>query len=68
MSAPVVGALLGVGAQIYANVVQKLPALREPWKHVIAGGVGSGMAVWLVDYEERAEKELEGRVHHSLSR
>lgn len=60
MSAPIIGALLGVSVQIYANVVQKLPVMYTPWRHVVTGALGAGLASYVVEYEERAEKELDG--------
>eukprot|EP00890_Picochlorum_soloecismus_P005413 jgi/Picsp_1/5873/NSC_03231-R1_protein len=61
MSAPIIGALLGVSVQIYANLVQKLPGMYTPWKHAITGALGAGFASYLVEYEERTAKELDGK-------
>jgi len=60
MSAPIVGALLGVSVQIYANLVQKLPVMYTPWRHVMSGALGAGFASYVVQYEERTAKELDG--------
>ena len=60
MSAPIIGALLGVSVQIYANLVQKLPVMYTPWRHAITGALGAGFASYVVEYEERAAKEIDG--------
>jgi hypothetical protein len=59
-SAPVVGALLGVGVQIYTNAVRKLPLMRSPWQHVIAAGAGAAFGSYLVQFEKETEKDLSG--------
>lgn len=59
-SAPLVGALLGVGVQLYVNGVRKLPLMRDPWLHVLWAGAGASFGTWLVSFEERTEKDLAG--------
>jgi len=62
MSATVVGALLGVGVQLYANVAQKLPALSSPWRHAASAVIGAGVASLVLDVEERATKDVQERM------
>lgn len=64
MSATVVGALLGVGVQLYANVAQKLPALSSPWRHAASAVIGAGVASLVLDVEERATKDVQGGFFH----
>lgn len=67
MSATVVGALLGVGVQLYANVAQKLPALSSPWRHAASAVIGAGAASWVLGVEERATKDVQGKVFMAIS-
>lgn len=60
VSAPVFGAVLGVGVQLYVNAVRKYPLMRTPWMHVAWAGAGAAFGTWLVDFEERTEKDLTG--------
>lgn len=62
MSSSIVGALFGVGVQMYANVARKMPAMSSPWKHVVSGFVGAGAASWLVEYEDRTTKVVQGKL------
>lgn len=64
MSASVVGALLGLGVQLYANAVQKLPLMHAPWKHAVSATVGAGVASWIVELEEQGKKDIEGMIIH----
>ncbi|PRW20745.1 hypothetical protein C2E21_8719 [Chlorella sorokiniana] len=57
-SAPLFGAVLGVGVQLYVNAVRKLPLMRDPWLHVLWAGAGASFGTWLVSFEERTEKDL----------
>jgi len=59
-SATVIGAVLGFGVQIYANAVRKVPLMQGPWQHAIAAGAGAAFGSWLVDFEARTEKDLQG--------
>lgn len=58
VSIPLFGATLGVGVQLYVNAVRKLPLMRAPWLHAVWAGAGYGFGTWLVDFEERTEKDL----------
>lgn len=46
--------------QFYVNAVRKLPLTRAPYLHVLWAGAGASFGAWLVDFEERTEKELAG--------
>ncbi len=59
-SAPLMGAVLGVGVQLYVNAVRKMPLMREPWMHLLWAGAGASFGAWLVDFEARTEKDLAG--------
>jgi len=59
-SATAIGAVLGFGVQIYANAVRKVPLMQGPWQHAIAAGAGAAFGAWLVDFEARTEKDLQG--------
>lgn len=56
------GAALGVGVMLYSNAVRKLPLMRAPWMHVLAGTVGASAITGLVEYEARATKQLEAKL------
>ncbi len=58
-SGAAIGSLLGLGVQLYANAVRKLPLMRNPWEHAIAIGLGGYAGKWLVEFEERTALELE---------
>lgn len=60
VSAPLFGAVLGVGVQLYVNAVRKLPLMRDPWLHVLWAGAGASFGTWLVSFEDRTEKDLAG--------
>ncbi len=59
-SPTLVGAVLGLGVQVYANAVRKVPLLEGPWRHGAAMLAGAAFGSWLVDFEERTEKDLKG--------
>ena len=59
LSGAAVGSLLGLGVQLYANAVRKLPLMRNPWEHVIGIGLGGYAGKWLVEFEERTALELD---------
>lgn len=59
-SATLVGAGLGLAAQLYCNALMKLPLMRSPWQHLIAMGAGAAFAAGVVQVEANAEKELAG--------
>lgn len=58
-SGAVIGSALGLGIQLYANAVRKLPLMRNPWEHVLFIGAGAYAGNWLVEFEERTGRELE---------
>lgn len=58
-SPAVIGAVAGLGVQLYVNAVRKLPLLRNPWHHAIAISAGAAFGSWIVKFEEQTEKELE---------
>jgi len=64
-TATIVGALFGAGVQFYSNAVRKLPAMREPWKHVLGAGLGAWSANEIVKYEEKTKLELEAQIEES---
>ena len=67
MASPtLVGAVLGFGVQIYANAVRKLPLLQSPWNHALLAGGGAALGAWVVDFEERTEKDLQGKTRNCL--
>lgn len=68
VSAPAFGAVLGVGIQLYVNAVRKLPLMRDPWLHVLWAGAGASFGTWLVDFEERTEKDLAGACGRGAAR
>ena len=59
-SPTIIGAVLGFGVQIYANAVRKVPLMQGPWQHAIAAAAGASFGAWLIDFEERTEKDLHG--------
>ena len=61
VSATIFGAAIGIGVQIYANAVRKLPVMQSPWKHAIAAGTGAAFGTWLIEFEIKTEKELQGK-------
>lgn len=61
--ATVIGACLGLGAQLYINAVRKLPLMRNPWEHVIAMGAGAAFGGWIVGVEEKTAKDVKGALH-----
>ena len=67
MSSTVVGALLGLGAQVYANAARKLPAMSSPWKHAVSAVVGAGVATWVVDYEEKTSQYVQESLSNRIA-
>lgn len=59
----ILGAFLGFGVQIYSNAVRKLPLMQSPWQHAVAAGAGAAFGTWLVDFETRTRKDLDGKYH-----
>lgn len=67
MSSTVVGALLGLGVQMYANAARKLPVMSSPWKHAVSAVVGAGVATWVVEYEERTSQYVQGTLSNRMA-
>ena len=61
------GAIVGFGVHTYTNAVRRLPLMHEPWKHLIAIGIGGAAGVRLTQLREeylvefRREMETRGR-------
>ncbi|QDZ24728.1 hypothetical protein HOP50_14g72650 [Chloropicon primus] len=58
-SAALFGGALGFMTQVYSNAVRRLPVLRKPWEHGIAGLVGAGFGVGVINMEERLRVYIE---------
>ncbi|XP_020553943.1 uncharacterized protein LOC105175919 isoform X1 [Sesamum indicum] len=59
ISATVVGALLGLGTQMYSNALRKLPYMRHPWEHVLGMGLGAVFANQMVKWDAKAQEDLD---------
>nr|GMD98627.1 NADH:ubiquinone reductase (H(+)-translocating) [Ipomoea batatas] len=59
LSATMVGALLGLGTQMYSNALRKLPYMRHPWEHVLGMGIGAVAANQMVKWEVKAQEDLD---------
>ncbi|KAJ6341488.1 hypothetical protein OIU78_009621 [Salix suchowensis] len=59
LSATVVGALLGLGTQMYSNALRKLPYMRHPWEHVVGMGLGVVFVNQLVKWDAKLEQDLD---------
>ncbi|CAF2025791.1 unnamed protein product [Brassica napus] len=59
LSATMVGALLGLGTQMYSNALRKLPYMRHPWEHVVGMGLGAVFANQLVKWDVKLKEDLE---------
>ncbi|KAG6512076.1 uncharacterized protein LOC121976349 [Zingiber officinale] len=57
-TATMVGALLGLGIQVYSNALRKLPYMRHPWEHALGIGLGVVFATQFVKWEARMEEDL----------
>lgn len=62
VSATVIGGVLGFGVQIYANAVRKLPLMQGPWQHALAAGAGAAFGAYVLQFEAKTEKELNGAI------
>ncbi|CAI0546238.1 unnamed protein product [Linum tenue] len=58
-SATMIGALLGVGTQMYSNALRKLPYMRHPWEHVVGMGLGVVFVNQLVKWDEKLQQDLD---------
>ncbi|KAJ6703301.1 EXCITATORY AMINO ACID TRANSPORTER [Salix viminalis] len=54
-----IGALLGLGTQMYSNALRKLPYMRHPWEHVVGMGLGVVFVNQLVKWDAQLEKDLD---------
>ncbi|CAH2078466.1 unnamed protein product [Thlaspi arvense] len=59
LSATMVGALLGLGTQMYSNALRKLPYMRHPWEHVVGMGLGAVFANQLVKWDVKLKEDLD---------
>ncbi|PKI58364.1 hypothetical protein CRG98_021239 [Punica granatum] len=58
-SATMIGALLGLGTQMYSNALRKLPYMRHPWEHVIGMGLGAVFVNQLVKWDAQLKEDLD---------
>ncbi|CAI0393689.1 unnamed protein product, partial [Linum tenue] len=58
-SATMIGALLGLGTQMYSNALRKLPYMRHPWEHVVGMGLGVVFVNQLVKWDEKLQQDLD---------
>ncbi|KAK6916944.1 hypothetical protein RJ641_017695 [Dillenia turbinata] len=56
-TATVVGALLGLGTQMYSNSLRKLPYMRHPWEHVLGMGLGAVFVNQLVKWDAKLQED-----------
>ncbi|GJT51433.1 hypothetical protein Tco_0977590 [Tanacetum coccineum] len=54
-----IGALLGLGTQMYSNALRKLPYMRHPWEHVLGMGLGAVFANQLVKWDAKLQVDLD---------
>ncbi|KAK4364206.1 hypothetical protein RND71_015564 [Anisodus tanguticus] len=59
LSATMVGALLGLGTQMYSNALRKLPYMRHPWEHLLGMGIGVVSANQMVKWEAKSNEDLD---------
>ncbi|KAK9268092.1 hypothetical protein L1049_010531 [Liquidambar formosana] len=58
-SATLIGALLGLGTQMYSNALRKLPYMRHPWEHVLGMGLGVVFVNQLVKWDVKLQEDLD---------
>uniref|UniRef100_A0A7N2MUB1 Uncharacterized protein n=1 Tax=Quercus lobata TaxID=97700 RepID=A0A7N2MUB1_QUELO len=58
-SATMIGALLGLGTQMYSNALRKLPYMRHPWEHVVGMGLGVVFVNQLVKWDAQLAEDLD---------
>ncbi|KAK9093265.1 hypothetical protein Syun_028176 [Stephania yunnanensis] len=58
-TATIVGAVLGLGTQMYSNALRKLPYMRHPWEHVLGMGLGAIFVNQLVKWDESLKEDLD---------
>ncbi|XP_071705492.1 uncharacterized protein [Rutidosis leptorrhynchoides] len=54
-----IGALLGLGTQMYSNALRKLPYMRHPWEHVLGMGLGVVFVNQLVKWDAKLQVDLD---------
>ncbi|CAL9016346.1 unnamed protein product, partial [Prunus brigantina] len=59
VSSTMIGALLGLGTQMYSNALRKLPYMRHPWEHVLGMGLGAVFVNQLVKWDEQLKEDLD---------
>ncbi|MFQ6636244.1 hypothetical protein Gotur_013896 [Gossypium turneri] len=66
VSATVIGALLGLGTQMYSNALRKLPYMRRPisfffypWEHLLGMGLGAVFVNQLVNWDAQLQRDLD---------
>ncbi|KAE8647788.1 hypothetical protein Csa_003686 [Cucumis sativus] len=58
-SATMIGALLGLGTQMYSNALRKLPYMRHPWEHLVGMGLGAVFVNQLVKWDAKLQEDLD---------
>ncbi|XP_071922259.1 uncharacterized protein [Coffea arabica] len=58
-TATIIGALLGLGTQMYSNALRKLPYMRHPWEHLLGMGLGVVLANQMVKWDAKAQEDLD---------
>ncbi|KAG0479015.1 hypothetical protein HPP92_013734 [Vanilla planifolia] len=58
-TATLVGALLGLGTQMYSNALRKLPYMRHPWEHLLGMGLGAILGNQLVKWDDKLKEDLD---------
>ncbi|CAM8924508.1 unnamed protein product [Rhodiola kirilowii] len=59
VSTTLIGALLGLGTQMYSNALRKLPYMRHPWEHAVGMGLGVVFVTQLVKWDEQLKVDLD---------
>ncbi|KAB2051385.1 hypothetical protein ES319_A12G051400v1 [Gossypium barbadense] len=59
VSATVIGALLGLGTQMYSNALRKLPYMRHPWELLLGMGLGAVFVNQLVNWDAQLQRDLD---------
>ncbi|CAM8933003.1 unnamed protein product [Rhodiola kirilowii] len=59
VSTTLIGALLGLGTQMYSNALRKLPYMRHPWEHAVGMGLGVVFVSQLVKWDEQLKVDLD---------
>ncbi|KAK1316951.1 hypothetical protein QJS10_CPA05g01877 [Acorus calamus] len=58
-TATVIGALLGLGTQMYSNALRRLPHMRHPWEHVLGMGLGALFANQMANWDAQLKEDLD---------